>query len=421
MATNRVRAWLRQIGTDIKDSTDASLLAGMRFLGLLYGRIDRSLPIDRALRQAWSRRLPSYVGWKHAFGGVAYLLFMVLVVTGVLLSFYYRPSVDEAYPSLQYIATEVPFGWLLRDLHVWSANLIVVAIMAHMARVFFAGSYKPPRETSWLVGVVLLFVVLAFGITGYLLPWDQWAYWTTTEVMDVIRAAPLIGGSVAGFFTGDVFVSGATLSRFFALHVIVLPWVAFGLLSLHFVVVRKHGIAPPAGISGPDTGGVPFYPNHLLRILIVSALALAIAVSLAALYPRPIGDPATPFELPEGLVSTWIVIDVSLGLIRHLGTWGFVGFTALGVLLMLLPLVDRGSAIRLRRRPLAAAIGIAFFAGFLIFWALGSRVDSVTPSAAVESRILDERAVPAPPPSGATEEEAGRADGEVTGEEGAEG
>ena len=410
MTKRRVRTWLKQIGADIKESTDASLLAGLRLVGLLYGRIDRNLPIDQALREAWGRRLPSHVGWKHAFGGVAYLLFMVLVASGVLLSFYYRPSVDEAYHSIQYIATEVPFGWLLRDLHVWSANLIVVALMAHMARVFFAGAYKPPRETSWLVGVLLLFGVLAFGATGYLLPWDQWAYWTTTEVMDVARSAPLIGGAAASFLTGDVFVSGATLSRFFALHVIILPWFVFGLLMLHFVVVRKHGVAPPADFVDRD-GGVPFFPNHLLRIVIVSTLVLAIAISLAALFPRPVGDPATPFELPGELVSTWIVVDVSLGLIRHLGVWGFIGFSALGLLLVALPLVDRGSAVRFRRRPVAAAIGLTFFLGFLVFWALGSRVDSVTPSAGVESRILEERAVPAPPVSepadGAEDEAAG--------------
>lgn len=417
MAERRGRTWLRQIGTDIKNSTDASLLAGLRVVGLLYGRIDRSLPIDQALGEAWSRRLPSHVGWKHAFGGVAYLLFMVLVVSGVLLSFYYRPSVDEAYHSLQYIATEVPFGWLLRDLHVWSANLIVVALMAHMARVFFAGAYKPPRETSWLVGVLLLFGVMGFGATGYLLPWDQWAYWTTTEVMDVARSAPLIGGAAASFLTGDVFVSGATLSRFFALHVIVLPWFVFGLLMLHFVVVRKHGVAPPPGFIDRD-GGVPFFPNHLLRIVIVSTLVLAMAISLAALFPRPVGDPATPFELPGELVSTWIVVDVSLGLIRHLGVWGFVSFSALGLLLVLLPLVDRGSAVRFRKRPVAAAIGLAFFLGFLVFWALGSRVDSVTPSAGVESRILEERAVPALPSSQPADAAEGEAAAAETREEG---
>ena len=392
----RFRAWLGQVGEDLRESTDPSLLSSLRFLGLLYGPIDRKLPIDQALRKAWGRRLPAFVGWRHSFGGIAYLLFMVLVATGVLLSFYYRPSVDEAYASLQYISTEVPFGWLVRDVHVWSANLIVLAILAHMARVFFTGAYRPPRETSWLVGVLLLFVVMAFGGTGYLLPWDQWAYWTATEVMDVIRRMPILGGAIAGLLTGDQFVSGATLSRFFALHVIVLPWAAFGLLVLHFVVVRKHGTAQPKGYVETGSPGTPFYPDHLLRMVIVSALVLAIAISLAAVFPRPVGDPATPFEVPGGLVSSWIVVDVSLGLIRTLGVWGFVGFTALGLLLVILPLVDREADTPLRRKPVVLGVGLLFFLGFLAFWAVGRQIDSVPPSAEVERRILEERAIPTP-------------------------
>ena len=392
----RVRTWLGPIGEDLKESTDASLLSSLRFLGLLYGPIDRKLPIDKALRKAWARRLPAFVGWRHSFGGIAYLLFMVLVVTGVLLSFYYRPSVDEAYPSLQYIGTEVPFGWLFRDIHVWSANLIVVAILAHMARVFFSGAYRPPRETSWLVGVLLLFLVLAFGGTGYLLPWDQWAYWTSTEVLNVVRQMPIVGGTIAGFLTGDVFVSGATLSRFFALHVIVLPWAAFGLLVLHFVVVRKHGMAAPKGYVETGDQGTPFFPQHLLRIVIVSALVLALTISLAAMFPRPMGDPATPFEPPEGLVSTWVVVDVSLGLIRTLGVWGFVSFSLLGLLLVILPLVDRDAESSLRRKPLVLSVGLLFFLGFLAFWVVGRQIDAVPPSAGIETRILKERAIPTP-------------------------
>jgi len=394
-----MRTWLEQVGSDLKESTDASLLSSLRFLGLLYGRIDRSLPIDQAFRKAWARRLPSHVGWRHSFGGIAYLLFMLLVVTGVLLSFYYRPSIEGAYPSVQYLSTEVPFGWLFRDLHVWSANLIVLAILAHMARVFFTAAYRPPRETSWLIGVFLLFVVLAFGGTGYLLPWDQWAYWTTTEVMNVVRHIPIVGGPLDGFLTGDVFVSGATLSRFFALHVIVLPWAAFGLLVLHFVVVRKHGTAPPRGYVQDESSGTPFYPDHLLRMMIVTALVVAIAISLAAIFPRPTGDPATPFELPDRLVSSWIVVDVSLGLIRTMGVWGFVGFSALGLFLVILPLVDRDPGSSLGRRVLVRGVGLLFFLGFLAFWAVGSQIELVPPDAVIEASILEERAVPTPEPS----------------------
>ena len=129
----RISAWYVQFRDDVKQSADPGLLGALRVFGLLYGKIDRDVPIDQSLRESWSRRLPANVTWKHAFGGIAYFLFMILVVSGVLLTFYYRPSVDEAYPSIQFIVSEAPFGWLLRDMHVWAASLIVVALLAHMA------------------------------------------------------------------------------------------------------------------------------------------------------------------------------------------------------------------------------------------------------------------------------------------------
>lgn len=388
--------WLAQFWADLKRSTDAGLLGVGRFLGLLYGPIDRSLPIDQALRKSLRYRLSPHVGWRHAFGGITYLLLMVLVVTGVLLSFYYRPSPQEAYPSVQYIVSEVPLGWLVRDLHVWSANLIVVALLLHMARVFFAAAYKPPRETNWVVGVLLLFVVLAFGGTGYLLPWDQWAYWTVTEVLDTVEKAPLFG-PLTDVLRGDVNVSGATLSRFFALHVIVLPWAALGLILFHFTLVRRHGIAPP--VTGGDAGrpGTPFFPDHLLRSFIVGVLVLAITFSLATLFPRPIGDPASGFELPERIVSSWIVIDVSLALIRYLGVWGFILFTLLGFALLLLPVFDRRPERQLRKRPVAVVLGILFFGGFLIAWGLGRQLRSVPPGADLRPGDAAVGSVPAAP------------------------
>lgn len=385
--------WLAQFWADLKASTDPGLLGVARFLGLLYGRIDRSLPIDQALRKALDYRLPGHVGWRHALGGITYLLFIVLVVTGVLLSFYYRPSVQEAYPSIQYIVSEVPMGWLVRNLHVWSANLIVLAILAHMARVFFHATYKPPRETNWMVGVLLLLVVLAFGTTGYLLAWDQWAYWTVTEVLGTMSRAPLLS-VLASVLQGDVIVSGATLSRFFALHVILLPWVAFALLLFHFNLVRRHGIAPPPEATESAGEGTPFFPNHLLRSFIVAVLVLAVTFSLAALYPRAVGDPADPFQLPEELVSSWIVVDVALALIRYLGVWGFSLFTLLGISLALLPLFDRRPERRLRKRPLALALGLVFFAGFLVAWAAGRQLKSLPPSTHLRSEGVVERFVP---------------------------
>jgi quinol-cytochrome oxidoreductase complex cytochrome b subunit len=361
---------------DLKASTDASLLAMLRFVGLLYGPIDTRLPIDRALRKSLRHRLSRHAGWRQAFGGITYLLFMVLVVTGVLLSFYYRPSAEEAYQSVQHIVSGVTMGWLMRDAHVWAANLIVLAALLHMGRVFFSAAYKPPRETNWLIGLLLLFVIFAFGATGYLLPWDQWAYWTVTQGLDVLGHAPLVGGTLVELLRGDPLVSGATLSRFFAIHVIVLPWIALGLLMLHFTLVRKHGVAPPAAEAAEDLGpddesGEPFFPNHLLRSTIIAILVLSVVISAAALFPRDVAAPANAAKPPDTMLSTWVVADVSRGLIYYLGAWGFAGFLLVGAVMVLLPLFDRAPERRLRKRPAVAAIGLVFFLGFAIAWVAG--------------------------------------------------
>ncbi len=333
-----VKRWVDQYWGDLKASVDPSLLALARFFGLIYGPIDRQSRFGQALRKSLARRLPSHVGWGHAPGGITYLLFMVLVGTGVLLAFYYRPSAQEAYPSVQHIVTRVTFGWLIRDLHHWGANLIVIAVLAHMTRVFFQAAYHPPRETNWVIGLVLLLVVLGFGASGYLLPWDQWAYWSTTEVLDGLAAVPVVGGVTAAAITGDEIVSGATLSRFFSIHVILLPWIALVLLSLHFTLLRKHGTSPPRGAAEADQSGVPFFPHHMLRMLIVTVLVLAVLFTFAVLFPRPVGTPANPYQAPNQLGSTWLVIDVFRGLTRFLGAWGLLAFTLVGLSLALFPL-----------------------------------------------------------------------------------
>lgn len=373
-AWTSVKAWVGRFWGDLKASTDAGLLGLLRFMGLLYGRIDHRIPIDQAFRKALGYRLPRYAGWRHAFGGITYLLFIVLVGTGVLLSFYYRPSAQEAYQSIQHVVSGIRLGWLMRDLHVWAANLVVVAALVHMARVFFSAAYKPPRETNWLIGLFLLFIVLAFGATGYLLPWDQGAYWTVTEGLDVTARAPVVGGLLADILRGDRIVSGATLSRFFALHVIVLPWIALALLMLHFALVRRHGIAPPEGTPEDRMGGVPFYPNHVLRSLIVAVLVLAIAATAAVVYPRAMADPADPARPPDVLLSTWIVADVSRALVYYTDPWGPALFTLLGVMLALVPLFDRAPDPTPRRRYLRRALGSVFLAGLTVAWVAGWRL-----------------------------------------------
>jgi ubiquinol-cytochrome c reductase cytochrome b subunit len=223
-----------------------------------------------------------------------------------------------------------------------------------------------------------------------------------TEALNTLAELPVVGAAAARILTGDVFVSGATLSRFFALHVIVLPWLALALLSFHFAMIRKHGIAPPPGAASDDSAtpkaGTPFYPNHLLRSFIVAVLVIALSITLAALYPRPVGDPARPSALPSELVSSWIVVDVVLALVRYIGFWGFAAFTLLGVGLALLPLIDRDPERRISRRPVATVLGVIFFGGCVAAWLAGREMRSVPPPADLVPRGVEERAVPEVPP-----------------------
>ena len=393
-----VSEWLGQLWADVKASTDSSLLGVIRWLGLLYGPIDRRLPIDQALRKAMTNRLHAHVRWKHVFGSITYLLFAVLVVTGVLLSFYYRPSAQEAYPSIQHIVSGVSFGWLIRDIHVWSASLIVVVMLAHLARVFFDMAYKPPRETNWLIGMLLLMVILAFGATGYLLPWDQWSYWTAVEVLATYNKLPVIGPFITALLTGDVMVSGATLSRYFALHVIVLPWVAFGLLAFHFGLARRHGIAPPKNGVQSEELGRPFYPNQLLRNFVTAVVVIALVITFAVLWPRPVGDQATPYDIPSELVTTWAPVNIALATVRYLGPWGVVGFVVLGIALVFLPLLDRNPNRMLRRQPVVLALGIVLFVSLVGGWVVGRQIRSVDPAIAPTVQTPGEVRAPIPTP-----------------------
>lgn len=190
-------------------------------------------------------------------GGITFFLFLVEAVTGVLLMFYYRPVPEYAYQDMKYLEFDVPFGMILRNLHRWSAHLMIFTVMMHMLRVFLTGSYKPPREFNWVVGVTLLGLTFLLSFTGYLLPWDQLAYWAITVGTNMLRAAPVIGhegpfalldkyNDIRFMLLGGTEIGGNALLRFYVLHILLLPAAAAVFIAVHFWRIRKDG-----GISGP--------------------------------------------------------------------------------------------------------------------------------------------------------------------------
>ncbi|BFM41086.1 cytochrome b6 [Synechocystis sp. LKSZ1] len=192
-----------------------------------------------------SKYVPPHVNIFYCLGGITLTCFLIQFATGFAMTFYYKPTVAEAFTSVQYIMNEVNFGWLIRSIHRWSASMMVLMMILHVFRVYLTGGFKKPRELTWVVGVMLAVTTVSFGVTGYSLPWDQVGYWAVKIVSGVPAAIPVVGDQLVTLMRGSESVGQATLTRFYSLHTFVLPWVIAVLLLLHFLMIRKQGISGP--------------------------------------------------------------------------------------------------------------------------------------------------------------------------------
>jgi len=208
--------------------------------------IDARYQVSDILSPILKKPVPTWATrWWYCLGGITATLFVLLGITGIMLAFYYKPTADQAYSSIQFIENQVRFGAAIRAIHHWSANGMVVMCVAHMLRVFIMGAFKSPRELNWVSGVVLLISTFGFGLTGYLLPWDQRAYWASTVATEIAGGVPQIGELILVFMRVGWNVTEATLSRFYAVHVLVLPIMIIVFMGLHFIMVRRQGLARP--------------------------------------------------------------------------------------------------------------------------------------------------------------------------------
>jgi menaquinol-cytochrome c reductase cytochrome b subunit len=191
------------------------------------------------------RRVHRDSNWFHTLGSATLTAFLVQLVTGVILAMYYKPTANEAYDSIQNITNELTLGWLVRGMHRWGASVFIILLFLHMGRVFLFGAYKYPRELNWLIGVILLTLALAEGLTGYLLPWDQTAYWATVVAININANAPIVGPFLGDFLRGGTEIGENTLSIFYSLHMLVIPGGLIGLITLHVYLVIRLGVTPP--------------------------------------------------------------------------------------------------------------------------------------------------------------------------------
>ena len=295
-STSATESWTREI---LEEEREAQALARSRVRrtasNLILHLHPPRVPVN-ALRFSYT--------W--GLGGISALLAVVLGVTGVMLMFRYEPSIERAYSSIQVLESQVAFGSLFRAVHHWSANLLVITTFLHLVRVFLTGSYKRGRAANWFIGTLLFILVLAFNFTGYLLPWDQLAYWAITVSTSLISYVPIIGPELGRLLLADAQVGQGALSNFYAAHVAVLPVVTFGFLAYHFWKVRKDG-----GITQPEEAAdvvprrVPTIPHLIEREFAVGALVLAGLVGFAMVVPAPLGELANPERSPNPAKSAW--------------------------------------------------------------------------------------------------------------------
>jgi len=215
----------------------------------IYEWLDNRLNLKAVERTLLDEPIPGGASWIYVFGSATLFLFVLQAVTGMFLAVYYAPTPDHAYDSVQFIMTRVPFGWLVRSIHAWSANLMVGAAFAHMFSVLFLKAYRRPREVTWVSGVLLLFLALGFGFTGYLLPWNELSYFATRVGTDIVGVLPGVGEFMLTFLRGGKDISGATLTRFYGFHVAVLPAIATALIGLHLLLVQYHGMSVPPSVE----------------------------------------------------------------------------------------------------------------------------------------------------------------------------
>ncbi len=267
------------------------------------------IPLDTVqLRELTNEPVPNHLKrWWFALGGTPAYLFVVQIVTGILLAFYYQPSASTAYESVEYITHHAAFGWYLRSMHKWAATLMIAAVILHQMRVYFTAAYRRPRELNWVIGMALLCCTLLTGFTGYSLVFEQLSYWGATVAANISDAVPVIGSLAKQMLLGGETYNDRTLSRFYILHAAVLPTTIIILVAIHIAFIRMHGVTElKFGDEDPQKPQhFNFFPDHMLTELMIGLVLMIVLSALATLLPATMGPRANPLITPEVIKPEW--------------------------------------------------------------------------------------------------------------------
>jgi len=324
--------------------------------------IDDRTGVPTSIRRFLDEEIPASSGWHQVFGSIALFLFLCQMFTGILLALNYAPTPGEAYNSLRYIVGELTGGQLIRGLHHWGASMMVVVVVLHLVQVLLWGAYRPPREATWMVGVVLLLVTLAYALTGYLLPWDNRAYWGTVVTTQIASSAPVMGPYALRLMGAESGVGAVTFARFYSVHVLLLPPLTMLLVLFHVYLVRRHGVAP-----APGDDALPkkrFYPEQVFKDTFAIFAAFAILFAMAVVAKVPLGRLADPTDTTYIPRPEWYFLFLFQLLKYFEGPLEVVASVVLPGLavaaLFALPFVDRSALVHVSKRTAAfAAVALA--------------------------------------------------------------
>lgn len=306
--------------------------------------------------------LPASVSWPYCLGSQCMLLLIILFVTGAFLGMNYSSSPEQAYNSVKYITEEIPLGYIVRGLHHWSATFLIIALVAHMLRVIFFGSYKKPRELTWIVGVLMFFVVLGSGFTGYLLPWDQKAYWATAVGTNMAGAVPVIGEYLTLILRGGADVGTVTLTRFYAIHVFFIPAILIPLIVAHIFLMRRHGISSHFKVKDvAREKTIPFFPDHAFKDAVVFSGVFIILAFVVLNIPPKLEEIANPTDTSYIPRPEWYFLFLFEMLKYFKGPFlifiGVIIIPTIGAgILLALPFIDFRSERNPFKRPIVSSL-----------------------------------------------------------------
>ena len=366
--------------------------------------IDARLPVTKMIREHLTHYyVPKNLNFFYIFGSLALLVLVNQVLTGIWLTMNYTPTAEGAFASIEYIMRDVPYGWILRYMHSTGASAFFIVIYLHMFRGLLYGSYQKPRELVWVFGMLIYLALMAEAFMGYLLPWGQMSYWGAQVIISLFGAIPVIGGELTQWIRGDYLVSGITLNRFFAMHVIALPIVIAGLVVLHILALHHVGSNNPDGIdiklhedaAGRPLDGIPFHPYYTVKDLLGVAIFLLVFCAVVFFFPQmggyflegPNFEQANAFKTPEHIAPVWYFTPF-YAILRAVPD-KLLGVIAMGgaiAVLFVLPWLDRSPVKSMRYKGWVSRMALALFC--VVFVALGALgAQAPTPLGTLLSRI----------------------------------